>query len=112
MNQVFMNLLTNAKEAIDGKGTITVRTFEKKSRVHVEISDTGVGIPQTHMDRLFDPTLTKRGARVKAGLGLFTSYNILRKHKGDIEVQSEVGKGSTFTLVMPADSQSDGSKGA
>jgi two-component system NtrC family sensor kinase len=106
MNQVFMNLLTNAREAIDGEGTITVRTFEKKPNVYVEISDTGVGIPQVDMARLFDPTITKRGARVKAGLGLFTSYNILKKHQGDISVESEVGKGTTFTLALPTNPQS------
>ena len=101
MNQVFMNLLLNAGQAIDGKGKITVRTFEKDLNVVVEITDTGVGIPEVHMVRLFDPTISKKGARVKAGLGLFTSYNILRKHKGDISVKSKVGKGTTFTLTLP-----------
>jgi signal transduction histidine kinase len=102
MNQVFMNLLTNARQAIDDNGTITVRTFEEAPNVCIEISDTGVGIPEVHMGRLFDPTITKKGARVKAGLGLFTSYNIVKKHDGNIAVESEVGKGTTFTLTLPA----------
>jgi two-component system NtrC family sensor kinase len=102
MNQVFMNLLLNASEAIDGRGTITVRTYGRGAKVFVEIMDTGVGIPQVHMDRLFDPTISKKGARVKAGLGLFASYNIVRKHDGEISVESEVGKGSTFKLTLPA----------
>ncbi|MDH3214667.1 MAG: tetratricopeptide repeat protein [Candidatus Krumholzibacteria bacterium] len=105
MNQVFMNLLTNASQAIDGKGTIKIRTYEDKSRVHIEISDTGVGIPKVHMERLFDPTISKRGVRVKAGLGLFTSYNILKKHKGDIKVDSKVGRGTVFTLILPTGAQ-------
>ncbi len=101
MNQVFMNLLTNARQAIDASGAITVRTFEKSPNVCIQISDTGVGIPEEHMDRLFDPTITKKGARVKAGLGLFTSYNIVKKYEGSITVESEVGKGTTFTLTLP-----------
>ncbi len=106
MNQVFMNLLTNAGQAIDDDGTITVRTFEEAPNVCIQISDTGVGILEVHMDHLFDPTITKKGARVKAGLGLFTSYNIVKKYEGDIAVESEVGKGTTFTLTLPAASSS------
>lgn len=101
MNQVFMNLLTNARQAIDDSGAITVRTFEESPNVCIQISDTGVGIPEEHMDRLFDPTISKKGARVKAGLGLFTSYNIVKKYEGSIAVESEVGKGTTFTLTLP-----------
>ncbi len=101
LNQVFMNLLTNAAQAIRGRGTITIRTFVDDGNVHIEITDTGIGIPPDQMKRLFEPDFTKTGSRVKAGLGLFISYNIAQKHQGQIHVSSEVGKGSTFTIILP-----------
>ncbi len=103
LNQVFMNLLTNAAQAIEGEGRITIRTLIEKGNVHVQIEDTGVGIPQEQMTGLFDPGFTKKESRVKAGLGLFTSYSIVQKHHGEIKVESEVGKGSTFTVILPMD---------
>lgn len=101
LNQVFMHLLTNAVHALHGKGTITIRTYPENDFVHVEISDTGVGILPDQKEGLFDPNFSKDGSRVKAGLGLFTSYNIVKNHKGRIDVESEVGKGSTFTVILP-----------
>ena len=101
LNQVFMHLLTNAARAIEDKGTVTIRTYTKNGKVIIEFSDTGVGISPEHIARLFDPSFSRTGPRVKAGLGLFTSYNIMKKHNGDIKVESEVGKGTTFTLVLP-----------
>ena len=103
LNQVFMHLLTNAAQAIKGKGAITIRTFFENENVHVQIADTGVGISQEQMQRLFDPEFAKVGPRVKAGLGLFTSYNIIQKHQGEIKVESEIGKGSTLTVILPVD---------
>ena len=103
LNQVFMNLLANAAQAIEGKGEITIRTSLKNGCVQVEIADTGVGIPPARMQRLFEPDLTKTGSRVKAGLGLFTSYNIVQRHQGLIKVKSQVGKGTTFTITLPVD---------
>jgi AhpD family alkylhydroperoxidase len=101
INQVFMNLLQNAAEAIKDKGTITIRTFEKDGDVHVQVIDTGTGISPRRRERLFDPVFAKKGSRMKAGLGLFTSANIVQKHNGRIEVESEVGKGSTLTVILP-----------
>jgi signal transduction histidine kinase len=101
LNQVFMNLLTNAVQAIKGKGTIAIKTFLESDNIHVQISDTGMGIPPEQLGTLFDPGFAKRGLRVKAGLGLFSSYNIVQKHHGQIDVESEAGKGSTFTVVLP-----------
>lgn len=101
LNQVFMHLLSNAVHAIHGKGTITIRTFPKNDTVHVSISDTGVGILPDQKESLFDPSFSKDGSRVKAKLGLFTCYNIVKNHRGRIEVESEVGKGSTFTIILP-----------
>jgi signal transduction histidine kinase len=103
LNQVFMHLLTNAAQAIEGEGEIAIRTFVEKENVHVQIADTGVGISPEQMQGLFDPGFTKKGSRMKAGLGLFTSYSIMQKHRGQIKVESKVGKGSTFTVVLPMD---------
>jgi len=103
LNQVFMNLLKNAAHAIEGDGTIKIRTFMEKDNVHVEIADTGIGIPEEHLKGLFDPGFAKKGSRVKAGMGLFTNYNIVQKHRGEIKVESVVGEGSTFTIILPVD---------
>ena len=102
LNQVFINLLTNAVQAIDGVGKVTIRTYMKEGKAHVMFSDTGVGMSPEHMEKLFEPTISRSGDRARAGLGLFSSYNIIKKHGGDIEVSSEVGSGSSFTLVLPA----------
>ncbi|UCG51466.1 MAG: tetratricopeptide repeat protein [Candidatus Latescibacterota bacterium] len=101
MNQVFMSVLTNAMEAIKGKGSITIRTLSKDGDVLVAISDTGPGIAPDIRQRLFDPAFSTKGNRVKAGMGLLTSLNIVQKHGGRIDTESEVGKGSTFTIVLP-----------
>jgi signal transduction histidine kinase len=103
LNQVFMNLLKNAAVAIEGDGEITIRTFLEKGKVHIKIADTGIGIPDEHLKGLFDPVFSKNGTRVKASMGLFTSYNIVQKHRGEIKVESAVGKGSTFTIILPTD---------
>jgi len=100
LNQVYMHLLTNASQAIEGVGKITIRTFEEDKTVFVEIEDTGIGISQEEIYHLFEPNFAKQDSRIKAGLGLFTSFNIMQKHKGEIKVKSEVGKGSTFTMVF------------
>ncbi len=101
LNQVYMNLLINAIHAIEGEGTISIRTFVENENVCIEISNTGVGIAHEDQERLFEPSFTKKGSRVKSALGLFTSYNILRKHQGQIKVESEVGEGSTFAVFLP-----------
>ena len=103
LNQAFMNILMNASQAIPQKGTITIRTYMKDKNVHIEIKDNGVGIPTEKMGSLFNPSFTRKGRRVKAGLGLFTSLNIVQKHHGSISVTSEVGKGSTFNIVISRD---------
>ena len=101
LNQVFMNLLVNAIQAIEGQGTIRIETTVDRAYVYVKISDTGVGIPPRDIDRIFDPGFTTKGVGVGTGLGLSISYNIVQKHRGKIEVESEVGKGSTFTVRIP-----------
>ena len=101
LNQVFMNLLLNAGQAIENEGTITIKTFSRNNRVHVQITDTGSGIPPDQLQRLYEPAFTKKGVRVKAGIGLFSSYNIVQKHKGEITAESIIGKGTTFTVMLP-----------
>jgi signal transduction histidine kinase len=99
INQVFMSLLTNAAEAIDGKGTITIRTSAAEGEFRVAVSDTGSGMSEEVREQLFDPAFSTKGKRVKAGMGLLVSLNIVRNHGGRIEVESEEGQGSTFTVI-------------
>jgi signal transduction histidine kinase len=102
LNQVFLNLITNAIEAIDGSGTITISTRLDGDHVRLKFADTGVGIPADQLPGLFDPVFSAKGRRVKAGLGLFTCYNIVSRHNGDITVESSPGVGTTFTVLLPA----------
>ncbi|MDD5300380.1 MAG: ATP-binding protein [Gallionella sp.] len=101
LNQVFMNLLVNAAHAIPDKGIITIRTGRQGEEVFIQIADTGKGIPEENLKRVFDPFFTTKPVGKGTGLGLSLSYGIMQKHNGRIEVQSEVGKGTTFTLWLP-----------
>ena len=101
LNQVFMNLLKNASQAIENSGTIYIKTFKENKNVHVKISDTGKGIPTHEIEKIFDFGFSAVGTRVKMGSGLATAYNIIQKHDGDISVESEVGKGTTFNISLP-----------
>jgi signal transduction histidine kinase len=101
LNQVFMNVLSNSLHAIDGEGRITVRTRREQDHVVVEIEDTGRGIPQGSLARIFDPGFTTKGVGVGTGLGLSITYSIVRKHEGRIEARSEAGKGTTMTITLP-----------
>jgi signal transduction histidine kinase len=103
LNQVFMNLLINAAQAIEDQGTISIRTFVEDEKVYIQIRDTGSGIPPEQIEGLFDPSFTRNGARVRAGLGLFSSYQAVKRHRGRIEVDSVMGEGSTFTIILPMD---------
>lgn len=101
INQVFMNILVNACQAIKEKGTITIQTRCENEMIHISISDTGVGIPKDNLDKIFDPGFTTKGVGVGTGLGLSISYKIIEEHGGTIEVESEEGKGSTFVIHLP-----------
>jgi signal transduction histidine kinase len=103
LNQVFMNLLINASQAITADGVITIRTGCIKDWVWVEIGDNGAGIPPEVLTRIFDPFFTTKPVGKGTGLGLSLSYNIVHKHGGRIEVASEVGKGTRFTVHLPVD---------
>ncbi len=103
LNQVFLNLLVNSKQAIRDKGTITITTAVKNNKVHIQFSDDGVGIPKESLRRVFDPGYTTKGIGVGTGLGLSISYNIIQNHRGEIKVNSELGKGTEFLIVLPMD---------
>ena len=101
VNQVLMNLLLNASQAIEGQGRITVSTRHQGDTVSISIADTGTGIPADNLTRIFDPGFTTKGVGVGTGLGLSTSYRIIKDHGGEIEVQSTPGEGSVFTIRLP-----------
>ncbi len=111
INQVFMNLLVNASQAISGPGEIRIATSQVDNMVHVQISDTGGGIPKENLDRIFDPGFTTKGVGVGTGLGLAITFKIVQDHKGSIDATSVVGEGSTFTVKLPIDSTVAGENG-
>jgi two-component system NtrC family sensor kinase len=102
LNQVFLNLLVNAAHAMeDRQGNITVRTWSKCDHVFVSVADNGCGMPEEVRQRIFEPFFTTKEAGKGTGLGLSISYDIIRKHEGKITVDSEAGKGTTFTVELP-----------
>jgi len=101
LNQAFMNLLRNAGQAIEQQGTITITTSADDSQVYVRISDTGKGIPQEEIPKIFNPGFTNWDADVGKGLGLAIVYNIIQKHSGGIQVDSKVGEGTAITINIP-----------
>jgi two-component system NtrC family sensor kinase len=105
INQVFMNLLVNAAQAIDQHGTITLRSGCTGDHVWVAISDTGSGIPPEIQARIFDPFFTTKAVGKGTGLGLSLSYGIIEKHGGSIKVESTVGQGTTFTVFLPVNQE-------
>lgn len=102
LNQVFMNLLVNAYQSIKDTGTITITTVKSIKGVNITIADTGSGIEQNHLDKIFDPGFTTKGVGVGTGLGLPICFQIIEKHKGNIKVQSEIGKGTSFSVFIPS----------
>lgn len=101
INQVFMNLLVNAAQAIEKQGVITLRTWEEDGSVKVSVSDTGSGIPEDKLQRIFDPFYTTKEVGKGTGLGLSICYDIVKKHEGKISVVSEPDTGTTFTVSLP-----------
>ncbi len=101
LNQVFMNILVNAAQAIEEKGVIRIATKQAGSDVMVTISDNGCGIEEKNLSRIFDPFFTTKEIGKGTGLGMNIAYNIIEEHMGKIVVESEVGKGTTFTITLP-----------
>jgi PAS domain S-box-containing protein len=105
IKQVFMNLIMNAKHAVGKKGRITLSTHcnQENRTVVVEVMDTGYGIKKKNLERVFDPFFTTKPTGEGTGLGLSVSYGIVKSHGGELFVDSEAGKGTTFQIVLPID---------
>ena len=101
IQQVFMNILLNAADAMPAGGTLTITSNPEDSFVQVRFTDTGIGIPEKNLNRIFDPFFTTKADKKGTGLGLAVSYGIIDRHRGQIDVQSEEGKGTTFTIKLP-----------
>ncbi|HVK39392.1 MAG TPA: tetratricopeptide repeat protein [Candidatus Kapabacteria bacterium] len=101
INQVFMNILSNAIDAMEGSGRITIATSMRDDHARIEISDTGEGIDETVASRIFEPFFTTKAIGAGSGLGLSISYGIIEKHRGTIEVRSVRGEGTTFVIELP-----------
>jgi signal transduction histidine kinase len=101
LDVVFRNLLLNAAHAIEGQGVVTVRSWREDGSVCVSVADTGCGIPEENLDRVFDPFFSTREAGRGAGLGLSIACDNVYRHGGNITVRSEVGRGATFTVRIP-----------
>jgi signal transduction histidine kinase len=105
IDQVLLNILANAAQAIQGQGTITIETRREDDRAVVAVCDTGPGIAPDVIGRIFDPFFTTKPVGEGSGLGLSISYEIVKKHGGDIGVESRAGQGATFTLRLPLGSR-------
>jgi signal transduction histidine kinase len=105
LNQVWMNLLTNAAQAISSEGRVRVETREENGMAVVTISDTGEGIAAEHVKKIFDPFFTTKPVGEGTGLGLSITYGIIERHGGTISVESRMGEGTTFTIIIPIDAK-------
>ncbi len=101
LEQVLLNLLSNARDAVAGRGTIVVRTWADDGCVHLEVQDDGVGIPPEHRDKIFEPFFTTKPPGKGTGLGLFVAAGIARRHNGDLQVESLPGRGTRARLSLP-----------
>lgn len=101
LQQVFLNLFLNARDAMESGGVLTIRSFSDGDSAFIEVADTGSGISAEHLDRIFDPFFTTKGAKKGTGLGLSVSYGIIQEHGGNIEVSSIPGAGTRFRLDFP-----------
>jgi two-component system NtrC family sensor kinase len=102
LQQVFLNLFLNARDAMPGGGMLEVRTAAHNGSVEIEIADTGGGIAREHIHRIFDPFFTTKASGRGTGLGLSVSYGIIKEHAGKIDVRSTPGKGTSFHVEFPA----------
>lgn len=107
INQVFLNMMVNAAQAIKERGTIRITTGSENDWVWIEFADTGSGIAPEHLHRVFEPFFTTKAVGKGTGLGLSLSYSIVARHNGRIEVESEVGEGATFRIWLPIHHQAD-----
>ncbi|MDX2499252.1 MAG: PAS domain S-box protein [Deltaproteobacteria bacterium] len=110
LRQVFLNMVANARDAMPEGGTLSVVTGSDSEKVFVEISDTGTGIREEHLVKIFDSFFTTKGEIKGVGLGLSVCYGFIKDHGGDIAVDSQVGEGTTFTISLPVHGASEASK--
>ena len=101
LRQVFLNIIANARDAMAEGGTFTVSTQAVRDFVHISLSDTGIGIPEENLSKIFDTFFTTKGSVQGVGLGLSVCYGFIRDHGGDIKVTSTPGEGTTFTVILP-----------
>ena len=102
LQQVFLNLFLNARDAMPKGGWLSIATRADGNRAIVEVSDTGSGIPSEYLARIYDPFFTTKAIGQGTGLGLSITYGIVREHEGTIECDSGVGQGTKFILSFPA----------
>jgi signal transduction histidine kinase len=101
LRQVFLNLISNARDAMTDGGTLTVATTGVADHIHIEISDTGTGIREENLDKIFDAFFTTKDSVKGVGLGLSVCYGFIKDHGGDIKVESQIDSGTTFTIILP-----------
>jgi signal transduction histidine kinase len=105
LGQVFINLLVNASHAIEDRGKIIIKTYQKDQYVCINVTDTGKGIASEDMKKIFDPFFTTKPVGQGTGLGLSVSYEIVKKHGGEIRVESKIGEGTTFMVMLPINNE-------
>ncbi len=101
LQQVFLNLFLNAIQAMPDGGILAVKSYIEEGKVKIDVKDTGVGIPAENLDKIFDPFFTTKEIGKGTGLGLSVSYGIIKKHHGHVDVTSEVGRGTAFSIALP-----------
>jgi signal transduction histidine kinase len=101
LQQVFLNMFLNARDAMPRGGWLSIGTRLEAGRVVVEVADTGTGIPSEHLARIYDPFFTTKSIGQGTGLGLSITYGIVREHEGTLNVESHVGQGTKFTMTLP-----------
>src|ERR1039458_6091208 len=101
LQQVFLNLFLNARDAMETGGTLAIRTWNEDGFARIEVADSGQGIPPEHLERIYDPFFTTKGSRKGTGLGLSVTYGIVREHGGAIRVESRPGAGARFHVELP-----------
>jgi signal transduction histidine kinase len=101
LNQVFANILINASQAIEKNGEIRIETQHLEDCIRIRISDNGSGIAEKNLERIFDPFFTTKDTGKGTGLGMHIAFRIVKKHRGDIQVESRVGEGTTFSIQLP-----------
>jgi signal transduction histidine kinase len=101
LNQVFMTLLLNASEAVSSKGSITIETERGNGFITIKLSDTGKGIAENQLNKIFEIGFSEKNKSMRMHVGLANCFNIIQKHNGEISVQSKLGRGTTFLITLP-----------